>query len=78
MQACFFCIHEYKINILQEPSRDVFRITEYARRCIPLIREDPNQEEFINCLIEAAESSAAIGAHEVSKTYGSSAALSPE
>ena len=35
-------------------------------RCIPLIRENPKREEFIDCLVQAAESSAARGAHEVS------------
>jgi len=35
-------------------------------RCIPLIRENSQREEFIDCLVQAAESSAARGAHEVS------------
>lgn len=51
--------------LMQEPERDVFRITEYARRCIPLIREGPDREEFIECLVQAADSSAARGAHEL-------------
>ncbi|KAG9055946.1 hypothetical protein FS842_000718 [Serendipita sp. 407] len=51
--------------LMQEPERDVFRITEYCRRCIPLVREDPNREEFIGCLVQAAESSATRGAHEL-------------
>ncbi|PVF96145.1 hypothetical protein CPB86DRAFT_523058 [Serendipita vermifera] len=52
-------------HLMQEPERDIFRITEYSRRCIPLIREDPHREEFIECLVDAAESSAARGAHEL-------------
>lgn len=52
-------------HLMQEPERDVFRITEYCRRCIPLIREHPRREDFIDCLVQAAESSAARGAHEL-------------
>lgn len=40
-------------------------LTKDIGRCIPLIREDPKRDEFIDCLVQAAESSAARGAHEV-------------
>ncbi|KAG8780548.1 hypothetical protein FRC15_009490 [Serendipita sp. 397] len=40
-------------------------LNEDAQQCIPLVREDPNREEFIGCLVQAAESSAARGAHEL-------------
>lgn len=47
----------------------MYRIAEYCRRCIPLIREHPNREEFVDCLVSAAEASAARGAHEVSHSH---------
>jgi hypothetical protein len=49
----------------QETDKDVYRIAEYCRRCLPLIREHPKREEFVDCLVSAAEASAARGAHEV-------------
>lgn len=59
---------QHSNDLLQEEDkekRDVYRIAEYSRRCIPLIREHPNREEFVDCLVSAAEASAARGAHEV-------------
>ena len=44
-------------------------IAEYCHRCIPLVRKHPTREEFVDCLVSAAEASAAQGAHEVSHIH---------
>ena len=40
-----------------------------SRQCIPLVREHPKQEEFVDCLVSAAEASATQGACEVSHIH---------
>lgn len=51
--------------MLHEKPVDVYRIAEYAKKCLSLLLEHPKKEEFLNVLIEAGESAWARGAHEV-------------
>lgn len=53
------------LMMLHEKPIDVYRIAEYAKKCLPLLLEHPKKEDFLNVLIEAGESAWARGAHEV-------------
>nr|GAT57553.1 histidine kinase [Mycena chlorophos] len=44
---------------------DIYRIAEHAVNCLPLLRDHPRHEEFLDVLIEAGESAWARGAHEL-------------
>ncbi|KAL0950689.1 hypothetical protein HGRIS_007467 [Hohenbuehelia grisea] len=51
--------------MLHETPVDAYRIAEHAKRCLPLLHENPKREELLNVLINAGESAWARGAHEL-------------
>ncbi|KAF9243774.1 STKc type histidine kinase [Melanogaster broomeanus] len=53
------------LAMLHDTVPDVHRIAEHARRCIPLLREQPNREELLDVLIGAGDSAWERGAHEL-------------
>ncbi|KAF6766466.1 dual-domain HisK/Mak2 protein kinase [Ephemerocybe angulata] len=53
------------LMMLHETPVDVYRIAEYAKKCLPLLLEHPKKEELLDVLIEAGESAWARGAHEL-------------
>ncbi|RXW16010.1 hypothetical protein EST38_g9848 [Candolleomyces aberdarensis] len=53
------------LMMLHETPIDVYRIAEYAKKCLVLLLEHPKKEELLNVLIEAGESAWARGAHEL-------------
>lgn len=64
------------LMMLQETSVDVYRIAEYAQRCLHLLHEYPKREELLDVLIDAGESAWARGAHELAiRSFTSARAL---
>ncbi|TFK57700.1 histidine kinase [Heliocybe sulcata] len=53
------------LMMLMEPSPDVYRISEHAKRCLPLLREHAKREELLNLMIESGDAAWARGAHEL-------------
>ncbi|KAF9498170.1 dual-domain HisK/Mak2 protein kinase [Pleurotus eryngii] len=52
------------LMMLHESPIDVYRIAEHAKRCLPLLHENPKRDELLDVLIDAGESAWARGAHE--------------
>lgn len=52
--------------MLHEPVPDVHRIAEYAKRCLPLLKDNSKREVLLDLLADAGDSARARGAHEVS------------
>ncbi|KZT22094.1 histidine kinase [Neolentinus lepideus HHB14362 ss-1] len=53
------------LMMLMEPSADVYRVSEHAKRCLPLLREHAKREELVNLMIESGDAAWARGAHEL-------------
>ncbi|KAJ7922998.1 hypothetical protein B0H13DRAFT_1981220 [Mycena leptocephala] len=51
--------------MMNEIPVDVYRIAEYATRCLPFLRDHPKHDELLDVLIDAGESAWARGAHEL-------------
>ncbi|KAG6837910.1 hypothetical protein H0H93_013063 [Arthromyces matolae] len=52
------------LMMLLEKPIDVYRIAEHAKRCLPLLLENPKRDELLNVMMDAGESAWARGAHE--------------
>ncbi|KDQ54896.1 hypothetical protein JAAARDRAFT_196280 [Jaapia argillacea MUCL 33604] len=53
------------LMMLHDTSPDVYRIAEYAKRCLSLLRDHPKREELLNLMIESGDAAWARGAHEL-------------
>ncbi|KAG5723159.1 Peroxide stress-activated histidine kinase mak2 [Termitomyces sp. T112] len=53
-----------RMMLLEKPI-DVYRVAEHAKRCLPLLQDNPKREELLNILMEAGESAWERGAHEL-------------
>ena len=53
------------LQMMQQPSPDLYRIAEYSKRCLPLLTNHPKRDELLVLLVDAGEDAWARGAHEV-------------
>ncbi|TBU58822.1 histidine kinase [Dichomitus squalens] len=53
------------LMMLHDATPDIYRITEHAKRCLPLLREYSKRDELLEMSIEAGDSARARGAHEL-------------
>ncbi|KAJ7102419.1 dual-domain HisK/Mak2 protein kinase [Mycena belliarum] len=67
------------LMMMSEIPIDVYRIAEHATHCLPLLRDHPRHDEFLNVLVEAGESAWARGAHELAmRSYVNARNLLPK
>ncbi|KAI0757423.1 histidine kinase [Daedaleopsis nitida] len=53
------------LMMLHESTPDIYRITDHAKRCLPLLREYAKRDELLEMSMDAGDSARARGAHEV-------------
>ncbi|KAL1747326.1 histidine kinase [Schizophyllum fasciatum] len=53
------------LQMMQQPSPDLYRIAEYSKRCLPLLSNHPKRDELLGLLVDAGEDAWARGAHEL-------------
>ncbi|KAI5897382.1 histidine kinase [Schizophyllum commune H4-8] len=53
------------LQMMQQPSPDLYRIAEYSKRCLPLLTNHPKRDELLVLLVDAGEDAWARGAHEL-------------
>ncbi|KAJ7071393.1 hypothetical protein C8F01DRAFT_1110373 [Mycena amicta] len=53
------------LMMLNDVPVDIYRVAENASNCLPLLRDHPRHDDFLDVLIEAGESAWARGAHEL-------------
>ncbi|KAH8086606.1 histidine kinase [Cristinia sonorae] len=67
------------LMMLHETTPDVHRIAEYAKRCLPLLKDNSQRKVLLSLLLDAGDSARARGAHELAlQSYSNAFALLDE